>query len=196
MAVEDGRNSRYGEGSVKVLHLLKQPTMDNPSMPKLVDDLTKREKLGWKFMYRLAIRSYALQNGFLSYGEVKNESKHNLVLALQRSAIVNLENNEFSTSTDKEAVLDFAIRNKDRWYGKILELQPDFVVCGGTFDAVWRALDITEGGITQTGMKYFYDPEASGVVYLGMCHPSAHYPLGMKHTFLVESAKELYSNPK
>ena len=74
MSVQDGGNSLYDEAGVKVLHLLKQPTQDNPSMPKLVDWLVENDKLGRKFMYRLALRSYAMQNDFCTYEEGRGAS--------------------------------------------------------------------------------------------------------------------------
>ena len=194
MAVEDGANSRYDESKVKVLHLLKQPTEDNALMSELVDDIVRAGKLGGKFMYRLALRSYALQNGCLAHQETRKISKQDLGNALQQSAIVNLENEKLARSTDKKKVFEFAERNenKERWHGKILKLQPHFVVCGGTFGAVRKALGSPKNqGTTETGMDYFREPGHHDIVYLDMCHPSARYPLAMQHTYLVESAKEL-----
>ncbi len=196
MAVEDGANSRYAESTVKVLHLLKQPTEDNPSMSGLVDNLVETDKLGREFMYRLALRSYALQNGLLPYGEAVGASQQVLGEALQRSAIVNLENGALARSTEKEAVKEFATQNRERWHAKVLELRPNFVVCGGTFNPVWQALCKPHYSTVRTGMEYFRDPDCPEGVYLDMCHPTARYPLAMVHTYLVESVKELHLSAK
>lgn len=197
MPVEDGGNSLYAESTVKVLHLLKQPTKeDNPSMSRLVDDLVEADNLGRKFMYRLALRSYALQNGFLPYGLAKGASQHILGEALRRSAIVNLENAASATSTERNAVKEYAIRNLQRWHRKVLDLRPDFVVCGGAFGAVWQALGRPDSRTVRTGMKCFRDPDCLQAVYLDMCHPTARYPLAMAHTYLVESAKAVQVTAK
>ena len=196
MPVEDGANSRYAESTVKVLHLLKQPTEDNPSMSRLVDNLVKDDALGRRFMYRLALRSYALQNGFLPYGEAEAASQQVLGEALQHSAIVNLENGAFAKSTERNTVKEFATQNRERWHAKVLELRPNFVVCGGTFNAVWQALCRPHCSTVRTGMEYFRDPDYPEGVYLDMCHPTARYPMAMVHTYLVESVKELHLSAK
>jgi len=198
MAVEDGANSRYDESKVKVLHLLKQPTEDNASMSELVDDIVRAGKLGGKFMYRLALRSYALQNDCLTYQETRKISKQDLGVALQRSAIVNLENKEYAKSTPREDLVNSAKRNEKRWHDKITDLRPHFVICGGTFNAVRKALNKPQPDATKTGMKYFREPKHHDhdIVYLDAYHPSARCSVAMVHTYLVESAKELYPGIK
>ena len=191
--VIDGPNDEkmYEKARPKVMHLLKQPTMYNPSLPELVQRIVRENKLGKKFMYRLALRSYGLLNSFAPWNQVSEQEEKILGEALLASAIVNLADDEFAPNTPSEKVYEWATRNLNHWHGQITKWRPRFIICGGTFDAVWKALDKPEWFTASTGMEYFNDREVEGCTYLDAPHPTARYPVAMVHTYLMASAKEI-----
>lgn len=198
-AVADGPNdpTLWGQASPKVMHLLKQPTKnnlptkENPSLPALVRQLVQHKNIGKKFMYRVALRSYGLLNGFVPWEQAEKATEEALGKALLASAIVNLENIKFAPGTPKDSVSKFAEQKRKRWHGQIERWKPHVIVCGGTFQAVWRAMEKPPYWYASTGMCYFCDPSVSGCVYLAAPHPTARYPLSMVYTYLMVSAKEI-----
>ena len=116
--------------------------------------------------------------------------------ALLMSGIVNLSDNEFSTTTSPDKVEEWAKGNKARWHGQIRKWQPRIVLCGGTFNPVWRALGKPEWDKASTGTEYFLDPSVPGCVYVETPHPSARYPVRMVYTYLMASAGEILTRTK
>lgn len=201
-AVADGPNDQtlWGQACPKVMHLLKQPTKnnlptkENPSLPALIQQLVQQKGIGKKFMYRVALRSYGLLNGFVPWEQAEKATDEALGKALLASAIVNLENMKLASDTPKGKVLEFAMDNRERWHGQIRTWKPQVIVCGGTFKPVWQAMQKIQkapSSRSSTGMRYFSDPSVSGCVYLDAPHPTARYPLAMVYTYLMVSAKEI-----
>ena len=184
---------KYMEASLRVLHLLKQPTEYNQSLPRLFLDLIAEQQ--WStLMVRVAQRTYSLQHKGASWYETPDKDKPALAEALKASAVVNLDNSRFKKNTPPEELAQMAKDNLPRWRGVILECRPNVVVCGGTFDVVWKALGESKIWDTfSTGMQYFPDPGNPAVLYIQMPHPSAMYPAAMMHTFLAASAPEILS---
>lgn len=193
--VADGRVDveRFKKASLRIVHLLKQPTEYNPSLSGLIQRLVQENRLGKKLMYRLALRSYGLLHEFKSFRETREIPRKELGESLLQVAIVNLEKTELSRSTSPEDTERYARDNRERWHGQIQEYSPHLILCSGTFSGVWRALGIPECKCKRasTGMWWFCDPEVPSCVYLDICHPMARYPLGMVHTYLMMSAKEI-----
>ena len=194
MRVEDGPNDpdKYRDSSLKIVHLLKQPTEDNPSFPKLVQRIVREDRLGRRFMYRLALRSYGLLHAFAPWEKARENHDEVLGAAFLATAVVNLEKEEIATSTSQDKTDEFARRNLDTWHQQIIDLKPRIVVCGGTFNAAWRALAKPDWCKASTGMEYFRDKQVPcECIYMDAPHPSARYPLAMVHTYLMASAREL-----
>ncbi len=208
--VEDGPNcpEKYKNATPRILHLLKQPTMGPPdqplSLPELVQKIVKvnegseRSDIGRKMMYRLAQRSYGIQNGFSSWEKVADRDDATIGDALLSSAIVNIKNDKYSGTTKPNDLYEWAKTEFTKWHGRVEEFNPQIVLCGGTFKAVCWAFDEVSGNeiyITHasTGMKYFCDhgPKIPSCVYLDAPHPSARYPVSMVYTYLMSSAKDI-----
>ena len=193
--VKDGPvvQERFSKASLplRIVHLLKQPTESNASLTELIQTLIQEDRLGKKFMYRLALRSYGLLHEFKSFLETQKVSTEELGESLLEVAIINLEKTALSRSTSPEDTKRFARDNRERWHGQIQEYQPHLILCGGTFSAVWSALDKPKWQRASTGMGWFCDAEVPSCVYLDICHPTARYPLGMVHSYLMMSAKEI-----
>lgn len=189
---EDGPNEKYYEASLRVIHLLKQPTKEKPSLPELIREIVKDNKLGRKFMYRVAQRSYGLLHNFAPWEEVANQNNQILGEALLQSGIVNVVNDQCAKVTPQANLGGWAKQYINRWHGQIRECKPRLVVCGGTFSAIQGAfLQQERPKIASTGMKWFNDPELNKCTYLDAPHPTARYPLAMVYTYLMVSASEI-----
>ena len=186
----------YAQISPKILHLLKQPTTYNPSLPALFRELVEDSR--WSMlMRRTAERSYCILNHFASWEEVSAAGDIALGNALRCSAVVNLANDDFKAGTSPEKVYEWARTRKARWHGQIKAYSPDIIICGGTFSAVWQALGRPDDWAeTTTGMQYFQDPEVKGCTYIEMPHPSVRWPKAMVYTFLAASVPEILAGRK
>lgn len=192
ISVEDGPNSLYSTASLKVMHLLKQPTnADPPSIPDAVDYIAKKGRPDSGWAWRVSERSFALLNDCSSYEEVRRASGAALCRALQSVAIVNLCHDQLARSTPRSSLIPWATSNKARWHGQIVRYRPRLIVCGGTFDAVWQALGRPSRSCTTSGMDFFHDGEVPDCAYLDMSHPGAYFPLPMVLTYLIVGAREI-----
>ena len=199
--VQDGAvdPQAYESARPRIVHLLKQPTEYNPSLPQLIVRDIRGKSLGRLFR-RMGERSYCLQSGGRPWAELTHEKEapHELLSeALKRSAVVNVENRSCSKRTSGADLIRWALDNMRRWHTKIQELKPDIVVCGGTASAVWKAFGKRAEGKehpwcrVSTGMWYFRDPEIAGCLYIAMPHPSARCPGNVVYTYLAASAREI-----
>lgn len=190
--VKDGPNNeeRYREASLKIIHLLKQPTRDSGSLPELVRGIVRDNKLGRKFMYRVAQRSFGLLNNFAPWKKACDQSDEALGKALLQSGIVNIVNDQCASSTPKSSLFELAEKYKERWYRQIRNWQPELVVCGGTFDAIIQVLK-RKPIKASTGMRWFKNSEVEQCIYLDAPHPTARYPVAMVYTYLMVSAREI-----
>jgi len=199
--MKDGPNEKYYEASLRVIHLLKQPTKENPSLPDLIKEIVRENKLGKKFMYRVAQRSYGLLNNFEPWKQVcKFESKA-LGEALLQSGIVNIRHDLCANTTPQDNLVKWANEHIEHWHGQIKNCKPRLVVCGGTFHAVKQAIKQTfkqalqpQEQVASTGMKWFIDPVVEGCIYIDAPHPTARYPVAMVYTYIMTSAREILKN--
>jgi hypothetical protein len=189
--VKDGPNDRYREAHLKIIHLLKQPTKCEKSLPELIKRLVEGNKLGRKLMFRLAQRTYGLLHEFTSWEEVQRQDTKSLGDALLRSGIVNIIDNEYSTKTPNDKLYQGVKDYKERWHGKLQECIPDLVICGGTFYAILKAWTGLKTETSSTGMEWFRDPDIKNCVYLNTPHPMARYPVAIVYTYLMVSAEEI-----
>lgn len=190
--VADGPNDKYYEASLKVIHLLKQPTKYNPSLPELIRQIVEHDDLGRRFMYRIAQRSYGLLYDFAPWNEVAKQSFQILGEALLKSGIVNIVDDQWASTTPIAKLGEWAKQYRAHWHGRIKECQPDVVVCGGTFDAVKNVLlEQKNTNAASTGMRWFNDPKVDKCIYLDAPHPTARWPVAMVYTYLMVSAKEI-----
>lgn len=188
----------YGVAITKVLHLLKNPSEDyGPdngfSLPRFFQALIAEDR-GSELMWRLAQRSICIHRGKCTWRELGHIPKQEVWIALRKSAVVNIANDEFSRSASEELVYQWADAKFDRWHEKLLGLKPDIVICGGTGDAVWGAFE-NRGNCTchmaSTGLEYFQDPVESSIRYVCLPHPLARFPQAMVFTHLSATMKEL-----
>ena len=181
---------RYRQAPLKIMHLLKQPTEHNPSLPELFRELVAEGKW-FPLILRVAQRSYCLLNAPSPWKQVAELPRETLAESLLCSAVVNLANDEFQRSTPINKMMEWARSKKDRWHGQVRTYEPDVVVCGGTCDAAWTALGKPEWVKLSTGMECFHDPEIPSCLYVEMPHPSAQYPVKLVYTFLAAGVPEI-----
>lgn len=98
--VDDGPidANAYRKASIRVLHLLKQPTEYTPSLPALFREKMEEDDAS-TLIKRVAERSYCIQNNGVDWQALDSLSKTELGNALFQSAVVNLQNAAFASST-------------------------------------------------------------------------------------------------
>lgn len=196
--VRDGANSLYPSPDTRyrVCHLLKNPTELRGSISSLVDCLVREHNLGRTFLFRVALRSYAVLNKLPTFSDLPLYATSQVEEALLRSSIVNLSKCDIVPNASPEQVRNWARNNRDEWLGQLQDLRPHVILCGGTFRAACEALEATSQVKTsRSGMKYIRLDGVPDATILDVCHPSARYPLAMVHTHLMETCRELQLGP-
>lgn len=176
LKVEDGAMSKYGEGDVvRVAHLLKNPTKNKEQtkfqrMADLVDDIVLRNMLGNGFFGRLAQRSWAVHHRNCIFADARTADRTDLGLALQRSAIINLEKTKCSPTISDREVHRYA--DQSEWQDQLKHLlpAPDVVICGGSavFFAASKKLN---GGNSDDSFQY------ENMRFIRAYHPSVRMNL-------------------
>ena len=77
----------------------------------------------------------------------------------------------------------------NRWYGKIKELHPHIVICGGTYSVVKEQLKEKDTKAT-TNMLYFFNKD-SNAIFLNCWHPSFRRNEKEEYTYFCESCREI-----
>lgn len=199
--IEDGVVSREyydSENEYRVVHLLKEPTRadlgSNLGDIILNHAITDEGRVKGSLFKVTARRSYCIQNGQPNWKQVQMKELE-FGKALKRSAIVNLSRKVKGPVSDKIEIGECAKTYLERWYGKMKSLQPNIVICGGTFNPVLNALSEKEINIVQgefdTGMRFFYDTVLH-TVFLDCIHPSAfRIKHCMEYTYFAETSRYL-----
>jgi hypothetical protein len=205
--VDDGPISKENywkkENIIKVLHLLKEPTEQNDSIPNLV--INKGLDILSTTLFRVsARRSHCIQNNkYPDWKTIKELEKQVLFDALKKSAVVNLskicrfdKERKEPRTTPRRLVFEFAKNYYERWFGKLQECKPNVVICGGTFDAVLKTLKIKDEDIkyTSTGMCCFKTIDA---LFLDCRHPRLiGLDENIEYTYFAESIADLFEKEK
>lgn len=195
--VEDGYICKelYEKEVCKIVHLLKEPTEKNESLAQVIKNkVIKNGRIKGSLFKVTARRSYCIQNGFPTWIELEGKEGE-FVLALEKSAIVNMGPEPGDTSTPPEKLEQLGKQWKERWYDEKLKiLRPNIVICAGTFRVVVETLGIAGDPIKtiQTGMQYWVDPELDTVL-LDCWHPSFRGNHAVEYCYFRASCKYLRS---
>jgi len=194
--VEDGAvcEHLYRNEKCKIVHLLKEPTKEGESLAKVIENkVIQQGRVRGTIFKVVARRSYCIQNGFPTWVELerleRKESRY--VDALRRSAIVNMGPEPGGYSTEAERLEQLGTKWKERWYeGKLKVLEPNIVICGGTFAVVVKTLKVAEEHLKQvaTGMRYWVD-RGLNAVFVNCYHPSFRGNHTVEYCYFRESCR-------
>lgn len=130
----------YQKSKIKILMLLKEVNDTKQNKWTLVDHLNKqidnnKYRQIWK---NVGTWIYGAQNNFPEY----QIAKKNVGEGLSYVATTNLKKTGGKGSSISEEIESYARETKELWTKEITIINPDFVICGGTFPLVKQILDM------------------------------------------------------
>jgi len=131
---------------MKIVHLLKEATLDAGLGELLADSIREDGTIKWRIWKVTARRSHCLLYGFPTWESL--DAKH-FGEAFKQSAVVNLNdtlpvNNNSRFSTKHKEWIRFVSERWEQGRRKlILDLNPDVIICGGTFETFMDLLGQT-----------------------------------------------------
>lgn len=162
--------ARYAQCKTKVLYLLKE--VNNPGQESdwsLVDFICSQIKTST--FYRstgiLGIWNYGLQHGLPSHQSIIAEQEKNMADGLSSIAITNLKKSGGGGSSNMDEFLLQAEYAKELWMKEIELMNPDVVVCCGTFSVVKSVIGF-QTEVCDSGALY---GDALGTRFVEFMHP-------------------------
>ncbi|MEN6348268.1 MAG: hypothetical protein ABFD08_02575 [Syntrophomonas sp.] len=189
---------KYCSAKCKLLVLLKEASdKDNDadwSLVDLVNDQIKaykaQEKGYLEIWKRIGMYSYGLQNEFENFINISLKIWVNDVHipeGLEYIAVTNLKKSGGAGSSNYEEIKGYAIRDKELWIKEIKIMNPDVVMCGGTFSIVHEILEFKKD-VSPSGAEY---GKALGTVFVDFPHPMYQISPKIYYAYFAESMREL-----
>lgn len=134
----------YKSCDVKVLMLLKEVNdpkqIENWSLVELIQKQIHNLSF-YPIWERVGEWSFGLGQGFPHYQQIISGYRpSNIAEGLSNIAVTNLKKSGGTGSSKYEVIKKHALEHKDLWTKEIEIIQPDIVVCGGTFQIVQEIL--------------------------------------------------------
>jgi len=206
----------WGKSAVKLIHLLKQPTLTpegDRSKSLMGALLGGDDNKPCRLVKGLNWRSYALLSDecpLPPWRDVdKGKSNAELKAYFRMTGAVNLVNIRAPTTDDKELARDASQpEHKSQWMNYLAKYNPDIVLCGGkaVLQIAWELYsremmgrdrpkknpDLDAWGLPwaqlPTGQTYFFH---NGMLFVGFRHPSAHDSQAMSYAWLAAAKKAI-----
>jgi hypothetical protein len=181
----------YESSEVKVLMLLKEVNDAEQKENWSLVDLIKAQIEKKKFLpiwQRVGEWSFGLEQGFPYYEKIyEYMGEENIAEGLSSIATTNLKKSGGTGESDYEVIKNHAITNKDLWTREIEIIQPDVVVCGGTFPIVQEILKFDCQKCRSGG----YYGKALNATFIGFCHPQYRVSPKILYSYFKETMQSL-----
>lgn len=179
---------RFASSKVKVLFLLKEVNdreqKKDWSLVQLIHNQINKMKF-LRIWHTVGIWSFALQNGFPAYQTLK--LKHNVRDGLYEIATTNLKKSGGGGTSDFHEIREHAQKNKELWVREIEIIQPDVVICGGTFDIIQDILGF-ETTTCDSGAKI---GKAVNTTFIDFYHPMYRISPKILYAYFKETMQSL-----
>ena len=187
----------YGSSSPKLVCVLREPN-DPEQTPgwTIVRFLQKQVEGGlrgqsiypmWKVV---GIWSYAIRNGFPRYGDINTVQIS--AEGLKYIGMTNLKKSGGGGTANYRAIREYAKKTTELWKSELEIMDPDIILCCGTF---WIVTELLGLGIGQTaaGLPYsVWERDSGDSLLLSIYHPASRFRKAMLYAFLKEALVELH----
>lgn len=179
---------KFASSKVRVMFLLKEVNdrerKEDWSLVQLIHNQMNKMKF-LRIWHTVGIWSFALQNGFPPYQALK--LKNNVRGGLCEIATTNLKKSGGGGSSDLKEIREHAKKNKELWVREIEIIQPDIVICGGTFDIIQDILDF-ETKTCGSGAKI---GKALNTTFVDFYHPMYRISPKILYAYFKETMQSL-----
>lgn len=191
--------AEYSSAKCKLLVLLKEANdKDNDadwSLVDLINDQIKAYQTHGKsyleIWRRIGMYSYGLQNEYENFKNITSTFldgvNANVAEGLQYIATSNLKKCGGAGSSNYEVIKSYAIRDKELWIQEVKIMNPDVVMCGGTFSIVQEILEFSKE-VSPSGAEF---GKALGTVFVDFPHPMYQISPKIYYAYFAETMREL-----
>lgn len=182
----------YSSAPIKVLFILKEVNSNdnNWSLVDLVNRQVQERKF-YDIWDTIGLWSCAIFNGFKSYNEIRKIANYfansGLCESLTQIATTNIKKTCGGGQSNSNEIWDYGRRDRDFLLEEIEIINPDVVICGGTFTMIKEiyGLNIQE---CCTGVLY---STHKNKLFIDMPHPRARVGKNVVYTYFKETMLEL-----
>ncbi|MFH0942236.1 MAG: hypothetical protein V1823_04360 [Chloroflexota bacterium] len=187
----------YDSSSPKLVCVLREPNDKKQShnwlIPELLRQRIDKGKLGmWR---KVGVWSYAIHNGFPEYTAINN--RHISAKGLKYIGMTNLKKSGGGGTANYQAVREYATKTIELWKSELEIMNPDVILCCGTFGIVTDLLGLKTFRMDTQRMKrgYLYyavwKRDAGNSLLLRFYHPASRFEKGVLYGLLKEALVEL-----
>lgn len=181
--------SYYLDSPIKTMVVLKEVNSEDYSDWSLVDLINKfnhnnRYEYLWKIV---GIWSSSINHNFPPYKTATYMLESVIYDGLCQIATTNLKKTSGKGTSNYDEIVMYARRDKKLWIEEIKIIDPDIVICGGTFNIIKDILEF-EANECDNGAQYgIYD----GRVFIEMPHPRARVNKNILYSYYRETMLRL-----
>ena len=136
--------------------------------------------------------SYAIHNGFPRYGDINTVQIS--AQGLKCIGMTNLKKSGGGGTSNYRVIREYATKTIKLWKSELEIMDPDIVLCCGTFRIVTDLLGL-ERRKTTAGLSYsIWKRNSDDSMLLQIYHPASRFRKDMLYAFLKEALMELHEN--
>lgn len=146
---------RYSATDVKLLFLLKEVNDRDQSEDWSLVDFIHRQSEDTRYHLTfeiIGLWSFGLMNGLPCYQQLLHSKEKHVREGLSGISITNLKKTGGTGGSEIDEIRRYALETKNLWTEEIKIMNPDVVVCGGTFTIVQEILGFTPV-VTSSGTR-------------------------------------------
>ena len=187
---------KYESSTPKLVYVLKEPNNKRKrpkwSIPAFLQQQVSKGSCG-KHIYHMwkvvGIWSYAIRNGFPDYNDIN--TVHISAEGLKYIGMTNLKKSEGGGTANRRAVREYAKKTVTLWKSELEIMNPDIILCCGTFDIVTKLLGLVTCQ-TAVGRRYsIWQHDSGHSLLLSIYHPACRFRKAKVYTLLKEALVEL-----
>lgn len=133
----------FDSSEVKILFILKEVNdidqKEDWSLVQLIQDQIEAMKF-YRIWKTVGLWSFGLQQGFPHYQTLNYREDLKIADGLREIAITNLKKSGGGGISNYEEIREHARKNKELWVKEIEIIEPDVIICGGTFPIIQEIL--------------------------------------------------------
>lgn len=188
--------SWYNDSKYKVLYLLKEANTEDSfwSQVDLLTAIINKERTFYEIFKTISLLNLVFFQGLNNYATNLNFGRHpldtNFLDSLSSIAITNIKKEKGGRNSDWNDIFAYATRDKEYIEEEIELMNPDIVVCCGTFEFIEKTFELQA---QECGSGAKYDVYRNRV-YIDIPHPKAFIKRNILYTYFKETISELMSS--
>lgn len=152
----------YLSSSSKIVFVLKEPHEESHTHPWTIPNSLKRNvdhgnsgfEKGFAYTWNQAgVWAFAIHNGFKSYKELNKPGS--IPEGINTIGMTNLKKTGGGATARYSEIKEHALRHQSLWKKELEIMNPDLIICGGTYGLVIKGLQLQNEPLIKIGRKQY-----------------------------------------